>query len=327
MKRLGILFSMAFSFMLLFHSTAYAQENRFSDVGEAHVNRVAIEHLAEVGVLNGYEDGTFQPNKVVNRAEALKVILSSSGINPPSELEETPFSDVSPDQWFAPFIVQAKNLGIVNGNPNGSFNPAASVQRVAFIKMLLETNRFKKEKWEGQKLFNDVPIDAWYTGYMNYAGKAGLLTPSAEGNLYPDKELTRGEVAEILYLMKLILNGKQTQFLVTQAEKHMVQVEKYIAANNVGAALRAAELSYDVTQQAHANVPENMEVLAAAKIGKGYKLLVEAYIAAAKGQNEQATNLLTQVDQTATEAWEADNTVQQIARHLKDRAEEIRVQL
>lgn len=307
----------------------HAQESmsRFTDVSRTHDHVVAIEHFAEVGILKGYEDGTFQPDKIVNRAEALKVILSSANVSLPEELEGSPFSDVAADQWFAPYVIQAKNLGIVNGNPDGTFTPATTVNRVGFVKMLLETNRFKKDKWENQQYYADVPQDAWYSAYMNYAGKAGLISASSDGKLYPDKDLTRAEVAEILYLMKLILNGKQTQFLITQSEHQMAQIELYLNDKKVAQAKRASELAYDLTQQALANSPENNVVLAAAKIAKAYDLLVDAFIAGVKQDLEQARSLAELTKTKATEAWEADNSTQDIARHIKDRADEILAQL
>jgi hypothetical protein len=308
----------------------HAQEvndSLFTDLGRSHTSYVAIKHLSESDILKGYADGSFKPNKLVNRAEALKIILSSSNVESPSENLPERFSDVPTDQWFAPFVTRAAELGIVNGNPDGSFTPAANVKRAAFMKMLLETNRFKKNNWEAQQIYADVPQEAWYNAYMNYAGKAGLIIKSADNMLYPDKELSRAEVAEIIYLMRLILNGKQTQFLVSQAEAHMAQIETYISTKQISSAKRASELGYDLTQQALSNTPDNPIVLGAAKIAKAYDLLVDAYIAGLKKDNDQARTLAEQTKVKATEAWEANNDTQPIAKHLKDRADEILSQL
>lgn len=47
---------------------------KFIDVPETHWAYKAIEELAEMGIINGYEDGTFQPNKPVTRAEVAAII-------------------------------------------------------------------------------------------------------------------------------------------------------------------------------------------------------------------------------------------------------------
>jgi hypothetical protein len=328
MKRLFLAITLASVFFIPIPTQAEGNmDPLFTDVGKSHINYVAIKNLSESGVLKGYDDGTFQPDKLVNRAEALKIILSSSGVDSPVENLTEKFSDVGIDQWFAPFVIRAADLGIVNGNPDGSFTPGANVKRAAFMKMLLETNKFKKDKWEAQQIYSDVPQDAWYNAYMNYAGKAGLIVKSADNSLYPDKELSRAEVSEIIYLMKLILNGKQTPFLVKQAEIHMAQIEIYVSTKQISAAKRSSELGYDLTQQALSNMPDNNVVLGAAKIAKAYDLLVDAYIAGLKKENDNARTLAEQTKLKATEAWEVNNETQPIAKHLKDRADEILGQL
>lgn len=305
--------------------TAAAME--FSDVPNDHPDFVSITQLVEQGILKGYDDGTFKPEKIVNRAEAIKVILGGSNISVESELEEAPFTDTLPDQWFAPFVMKAKQLGVVNGNPDGSFAPSNEVKRVEFIKMLLETNRFKKEKWENQQHFDDVPGDSWYASYMNYAGKSGLVIADSNNQLNPEQAVTRGEMAEILYLMRIILNGRNANYLIGQSELQMAQIETYIGAKKIAEAKRAAELAFDLTQQALIVLPENNVVLGAAKIAKAYDLLIDAFIAGVQQNKEKARELAEQAKVKATEGWEANNDVQAIARHIKDRADEILSQL
>jgi hypothetical protein len=296
-------------------------------VKNTHSNYVAIKHLSTTGVIKGYADGTFKPDKIVNRAEALKIILEGAGVSMAEAGTEAPFTDVPADQWFAPYVSQAKKLQIVSGNPDGSFAPSSTVQRAAFLKMLLETNKFKKEKWANQQFYNDIGQNEWYNPYMNYAGKSGLLLADQKNNLYPNTELTRSEVAEIMYLMQVILNGRDTQFLLTQAELQMAQIETYIGGKNIPLAKRASELAYDLTQQALKNMPDNNIVLGAAKLGKAYQLLVDAFIAGIQKNNAQAKALAEEAKVKATEGWEANNDIQAIAKHIKVRADEILAQL
>lgn len=317
------IFIAALVFAGIFSPQAQAE---FSDVSATHKNFVAIKHLSDTSIIKGYEDGSFKPDKVVNRVEALKIILSSSNIIAEVKEESTGFSDVDLEQWFASYVMEAKRRGIVKGNPDGSFQPGREVKRVEFIKMMLETNRFKKEKWENQQLFADVPSDAWYTPYMNYVGKAGILAPT-NNQLFPEKALTRAEVAEIMYLMKLIMNGSNNQFLITQSEHHMAQIEVYISQKEINLAKRSSELAYDLTQKALVNMPDNNVVLSAAKIAKAYDLLVDAFVAGLQERKEDSRALAELSKVKATEAWESDNSTQEIARHIKTRADEILNQL
>jgi len=295
----------------------------FSDVPNTDPNYVAVSFLQEQGVIGGYEDGTYKPGQLINRAEALKIILEGAGTDVPLTVEESPFTDVAVTDWFARYVMGAQNIGIVGGNPDGSFAPGRNVNRAEFIKMILEANQFKKEKWSGLNIYPDVPETAWFASYMNYAGQAGLVIADSSGNLNPGVEINRGEVAEIMYIMKVILNGTNTQFLISQAEMQMVQIDVYIGVNNPVSAKRAAELSVDMTQQAYKNLPEDNVVLGAAKLARAYDYLVNAYMAGISQSYTEAREWADKAIAKADEAWEANNETQPLARHIKDKANEI----
>lgn len=67
---------------------------------EGHKNQTAIEYLYEKGVIQGYEDDTFQPDRDVNRAELLKILIKGKGITPILDEYKNCFPDVK-GQWFA----------------------------------------------------------------------------------------------------------------------------------------------------------------------------------------------------------------------------------
>lgn len=304
-------------------ATQQTSTGTFSDVPQTHPNYVAIMYLKNQGILGGYADGTFKPDALVNRAEALKILLMGNKVQIPETVTQASFSDYKTDDWFAKYVEQAKTLGIVNGNPDGTYAPARNVVRAEFLKMLLILNSFKTEKWAGQAMFTDVPANEWFTPYMNYAGQAGLLTKDNKNMLYPARALTRGDVAEIMYLMIVIRSDKNTQFLIDQTEAQMAQIEIYIAGNNVLAAKRASELAVDFSQQAYHNMPDNTVVLSAAKLAKAYDFLMNAFIAAIQKDNLSAKDWAEQAIAKATEAWQVNNEIQPIAKHIKDRANEI----
>jgi len=307
--------------------TPLSHAKEFKDIPASHLAHVAINYLSDAGILKGYADGTFQPDKLVNRVEALKVILEEATTKLSEDTSGAAFKDTDPAQWYGKYLATAKGLGIVNGNPDGTFAPSSQVKRAAFMKMLLETNHFKKDKWGDQDYYKDVPKTAWYAPYMNYAGKSGLILPDVKGDLKPDQELTRAEVAEILYVMRVILHGRDNQFLLGQSEAEMTQIEIFVGAKNVAAAKRASELAVDMTQQALKNVPTNTIVLGAAKLAKAYGLVVDAFIAGIQKKMEDAKTLANQAIVKADEAIVANKDITSIAQHIKDRAKEILGQL
>ena len=107
----------------------------------------------------------------------------------------------------------------------------------------------------------------------------------------------------------------------------MAQIEVYIAANKVNNAKNSSELAVDLTQQALKNMPDNNVVLGAAKLARAYDLLVQSFIYGIQKKNTEAADFANQAIAKATEAWEANNATQPIARHIKDRAREILAQV
>ncbi len=301
----------------------------FQDVLRTHPNYVPISYLNESGVINGYSDGTFKPDNPINRAEVLKIILMGSNVDTPEDFGEVSFPDFKKEDWFARFVMKAKDMGIVKGNDeDGTFAPARQVNKAEFLKMLLMANSIKTETLQVEEdVTPDVTKDAWFTPYMNYAYQVGIVSKNEQGLLEPAKLLTRGEVSEMMYLLILIKGSKDTQFLLHRAEAELAQIEVYIASNKILSAKRSSELAVDLTQQAYKNMADNNVVLGAAKLARSYDWLVDSFVLGIQKDYEGAAEWANKAIDKATEAWEANNATQPIARHIKDRAREILAQV
>lgn len=115
-----------------------ASYDSFSDK-EKIVNKTAVSMLVELGVINGKEDGTYDPEGIITRAEMAKLIcVMLNGGNDP-QLGETPvvtYTDTL-THWAAPYIEYCSTLGIVAGDGTGKFNPNDTVTGAEAAKMLL----------------------------------------------------------------------------------------------------------------------------------------------------------------------------------------------
>jgi hypothetical protein len=300
----------------------------FSDVTRTHNAYVAITYLNESGVINGYADGSFKPDNAINRAEVLKVILQGAKATV-ADVTTVPFADVPTSAWFAKFVAYAKTAGIVSGNAkDGTFTPNRQVSKAEFVKMMLLANGVKQEALTAnESLANDIPKDAWFAPYMNYAIKSGIVTKNAQGNAEPSKMLTRGEVAQMLYFLMLIKGAPDTQFLLSRAEAELAQIEVFIAANKVANAKQSSELAVDLTQQAFKNMPENNVVIGAAKLARSYDWLVDSFVYGIQKNFTAAAEWANKAIDKASEAWDANNATQPIAKHIKERAREILAQV
>ena len=122
------------------------RELAFSDVDENNKLVGFIQKAYELGLVNGYPNGTFQPERIVNRAEALKLASYFFGIDIDSDLRGTdllksygynssPFEDVDLNAWYAPYVVHAYYYGVIKGYEDGTFKPNNNVTYAEFLKI------------------------------------------------------------------------------------------------------------------------------------------------------------------------------------------------
>jgi murein DD-endopeptidase MepM/ murein hydrolase activator NlpD len=173
-----------------------AADEIFIDVSETHKHAEAIEYLKENEIIDGYADGTFKPEKVVSRAEAIKMIFGAFKMKG-NENIDTPFSDVPLGEWFSPFILAAYDLEIVDGYSDGRFKPEKSVTRAEYFKIFLNSGDIILETTAKADPFDDTEKTQWFAPYAEFAKEEDLLTFGK--NFQPSKEITRGEVAETIY--------------------------------------------------------------------------------------------------------------------------------
>jgi len=80
------------------------------------------------GVVKGYEDGTFRPGNTVTKAEFFKILFKGMGVDVPNSVSQAPFADVPAYAWHAPFITEAKKMGIIDPDQK-YFSPDAGMTR------------------------------------------------------------------------------------------------------------------------------------------------------------------------------------------------------
>jgi len=189
-------------FFLLLEGPIARAETVFSDVASNHPHYQAIQSLLDSKIIQGYPDNTFRPEQTVNRAEALKIILLGSDIFVPETQPTNPFPDVSADVWYAKYVAKAKGLGIVSGDSTtGLFRPGDPINLAEILKILIEAKGIEV-KPAAATPFADVPTDAWFAPYFDYAKFIGLLDEQGKDSVHPDHPVNRGLLAEFLYRIR-----------------------------------------------------------------------------------------------------------------------------
>lgn len=115
--------------------TVSASGGTFGDVADGAWYEGFVNRLAELGVVSGRTDGTFDPDGEVTRAELAAMLVRALGESPSTSL--TGFSDVPADAWYAGFVARLAELGITVGYGDGTFHPDAPITRAEVAAMLV----------------------------------------------------------------------------------------------------------------------------------------------------------------------------------------------
>ncbi|MBQ8526392.1 MAG: S-layer homology domain-containing protein [Clostridia bacterium] len=176
----------------------------FGDCTAEHWAHSYIEALKESGIISGYSDGSFYPDRTVKREEFVKMAVLMCGLY--DEGSECNFIDVLKDEWYYAYVSSAYKESIVTGLSEESFGIGADISRqdVAVIACRLLDKLGIEAGAEGEnKVFTDADKIADYA-----AESVGILTKMTvingfeDGSFRPEASLTRAEAAKILSLVK-----------------------------------------------------------------------------------------------------------------------------
>src|SRR6056297_612797 len=144
----------------------------------------AVATLMALGVVNGYPDGTYKPEKAVTRAEMTKLLVEALGYGELAEGATTSFVDAQ-GHWAESYIGFAASMDLVLGYPDGTFKPDVVMSMDEAMTMVIRALGYTDEVLKG----------TWPTNYkvkaLDLELTDGLSTLSGEG--------LRGNVAILLY--------------------------------------------------------------------------------------------------------------------------------
>lgn len=140
--------------------------------------------------------------KIVGLCSLMIVFLMSSVLFMVSSTQAaTSFKDVSPSSSYYDVIHKMRDQNIINGYEDGTFRPNNQITRqhaAALIYRAMENKYIKLIPVRPTIKFNDLPTTHRNYNQMLLLYAVGAISPDSKGNIYPDKKLTRGEMAHIL---------------------------------------------------------------------------------------------------------------------------------
>lgn len=175
---------------------------------DGHWAAMEIEAAVLVGWVEGNPNGTFNPDGDLNRAEAATLLWRVLGAGDPGDTMEDPFSDVDMNEWYAAYIARLKNLEVVEGNPDGTYEPSESINRAEFLQLAMNVYEYLNGDFADPEAMTDAYEDLdtaeWYAAVVTLATEQSFVSGSTcdEGMCFnAANSITRAEATVILYRM------------------------------------------------------------------------------------------------------------------------------
>ena len=190
MKNLKKVLALVLAFACAF--TMFAGAASYSDKADIKAS-TAVDMLSSLGVIQGYDDGSFKPNTTVTRAQMAKMIFTimnggNDNANAYASLP-TAFTDLPTAAWAQGYVRYLQNTGIIAGKSATKFAPNDTVTGLEAAKMVLVAAGYNAQK-------AGLTGAAWAQNTMKY-GQLNNLFEDVDADL--NAALPRQYAAQILY--------------------------------------------------------------------------------------------------------------------------------
>ena len=173
-----------------------------------HWAKENVKFVTDRRLFDGISEHSFAPDGEMTRAMLVTVLgrLYESAGNSISVAESSDFTDVSPTDWYAKYVMWASENGLVQGYGDGRFGPNDNVTREQLASILSRYAKFSGQDVTASaaklSVFSDADdISSWADGPMSWAVENGLINGSESGGktyLSPRSSATRAQVAAII---------------------------------------------------------------------------------------------------------------------------------
>ena len=173
--------------------------NSFNDLAGYDWAAGAIKELAVKGIVNGISDDRFEPGRNITREEFVKLICTAFDLGTGSKVLS--FEDVSENDWFAPYICRAVELGIIEGISDTEFGTGISITREDMAVMIYRSmEKIGIELMDEGQGFSDENDIAEYAKHpIRVLSGNNIINGVGDDMFAPKKNAGRAEAAVIIH--------------------------------------------------------------------------------------------------------------------------------
>jgi len=157
----------------------------------------AVNEMGSRKIISGRESGVFDGGASITRAEFAAILVRALGL--PANGTST-FSDVSASGWYSGAVATAAQYGLVTGEGENKFDPAANISRQEAMAMLQRAAKLTTFAGTSGTLDSFTDLDSvgtWANDAAKWNVGSGLIQ-GADGKLNPNTNITRAESATII---------------------------------------------------------------------------------------------------------------------------------
>ncbi len=166
-----------------------------------HWGETQIRDFINEGIVKGYEDGNFKPDREVTRAEFITMVNKAFGL---TEKKEISFKDVPANAWYADELKKAVAAGYIKGYSDGTAKPDKLVTKIETAKIIADLLKINlEEKPEVLKDYKDSnSVPEWGKKQFCCMISDNYYKASIDNWILPYKNVTRAETVTLLYKAK-----------------------------------------------------------------------------------------------------------------------------
>lgn len=244
-----LILSLLFSLFSPLSEAKFVDEDEFPSWAED-----AIELVNEKRIMTGYGDGRFAPDELLNRAQAVTLLLRIKAIDAEEDDGESGFDDVPSGAWYRKAVSSSVKRGWIKGRGHRRFDPEANLTRAEWAAMVARVFELDLNHIEGEHEYYDVPARVWFTPYVYAMAENGLTRFPNTDYYRPEKLVTRAEaawtMASILGKPRLMGTSTENDFGARRGLNHRkVSVKpRDFNANKQGYEIQKEELNISVVE-------------------------------------------------------------------------------
>ncbi|AEE90469.1 S-layer domain-containing protein [Tepidanaerobacter acetatoxydans Re1] len=199
-----------------------------------HWAKDKITQWVQKGLVSGYTDGTFKPDKSITRAEFMTLVNKVLGF---SEKATIGFSDVTSTDWFYEEIAKAVKAGYISGYQDGTVKPNREISRQEAAVALCKALNLEIQG-DATEFTDKDAIPNWSRPYIAALAAKGYMGGYPDGSFKAERHITRAETVTIL---DKVLATLQISYDVSGAygpEEGIETISQDVAVNVPGVTLR-----------------------------------------------------------------------------------------